>query len=32
MAQTRSNAEFRYYEIPAGEYILPLLGQGWEIS
>lgn len=32
MTQTRSNAEFRYYEIPAGEYILPLLGQGWEIS
>lgn len=32
MAQQKTNAEFRYYEIPAGEYILPLLGQGWEIS
>ena len=32
MSQQKTNAEFRYYEIPAGEYILPLLGQGWEIS
>ncbi len=22
--------EYRYYEIPSGEYVLPLLGKGWE--
>lgn len=32
MAKSKPNAEFRYYEIPSGEYVLALLGKGWEIS
>ena len=32
MAKSKPNAEFRYYENPSGEYVLALLGQGWEIS
>lgn len=30
MGKQKDKIEFRYYEIPIGEYILPLLGQGWE--
>lgn len=25
-----SNIEFRYYDMPAGQYILPKIGRGWE--
>lgn len=28
----KQRVEFRYYEMPAGDYILPLLGKGWEIN
>lgn len=28
--EIRKKLEFRYYTIPAGEYILPMLGKGWE--
>ncbi|MCR5452423.1 MAG: AraC family transcriptional regulator [Lachnospiraceae bacterium] len=30
MAKNKKKMEFRYYEIPKGEYILPKLGKGWE--
>lgn len=30
MSKQKSKIEFRYYEMPIGEYIRPLLGQGWE--
>ena len=30
MPKEKPRMEFRYYEIPAGDYVLPLLGRGWE--
>lgn len=30
MGKKKDKIEFRYYEMPIGEYILPLLGKGWE--
>ena len=30
MAKDKTKLEFRYYEMPAGEYVLPKLGRGWE--
>lgn len=27
----RTSYEFRYYQIPAGDYVMALLGKGWEI-
>lgn len=30
MAKKKKKMEFRYYDIPKGEYILPKLGKGWE--
>ena len=30
MAQEKKKIEFRYYNIPAGEYVLPKIGKGWE--
>lgn len=32
MARKKQRLEFRYYDIPAGEYVLPKLGKGWEIE
>lgn len=29
MKRQKQNVEFRYYEMPKGEYILPKLGDGW---
>jgi AraC-like DNA-binding protein len=31
MNQKKCRIEFRYYEKPAGTYILPKIGEGWEI-
>ena len=30
MAKKKKRMEYRYYEIPADTYVLPLLGKGWE--
>ena len=30
MAKQKDKIEFRYYEIPIGKYVLPMLGKGWE--
>lgn len=30
MKKQKGKIEFRYYDIPIGQYILPLLGEGWE--
>lgn len=30
MRKERTRIEFRYYDMPTGQYILPLLGEGWE--
>ncbi|MEE3356395.1 MAG: AraC family transcriptional regulator [Candidatus Weimeria sp.] len=30
MAKKKKKMEFRYYDIPKGEYVLPKLGKGWE--
>ena len=30
MTQEKKKIEFRYYNIPAGEYVLPKIGKGWE--
>ncbi len=30
MAREKQKMEFRYYDIPRGEYILPKLGKGWK--
>lgn len=29
MKKQKKNVEFRYYDIPKGEYVLPKLGDGW---
>ena len=30
MAREKQKIEFRYYDIPREEYVLPKLGKGWE--
>ena len=30
MTKTKKKLEFRYYTLPAGDYVLPKLGKGWE--
>jgi hypothetical protein len=30
VAKKKKKMEFRYYDIPKGEYVLPKLGKGWE--
>lgn len=30
MGKKKKKMEYRYYEMPSGSYILPLLGKGWE--
>ena len=30
MPKEKPRMEFRYYDIPKGEYVLPKLGKGWE--
>lgn len=30
MAKKKRRIEYRYYDMPSGSYILPLLGKGWE--
>ncbi len=30
MAKKKRRLEYRYYEMPSGHYVLPLLGKGWE--
>lgn len=30
MSKKKKRMEYRYYKIPAGTYVLPLLGKGWE--
>ena len=30
MVKKKKRMEYRYYEIPTGSYVLPLLGKGWE--
>ncbi len=30
MAKAKRKMEFRFYDIPKGEYVLPMLGDGWE--
>ena len=30
MTKEKQRMEFRYYEMPAGEYVLPKIGRGWE--
>lgn len=30
MAKKKRRMEYRYYDMPSGSYVLPLLGKGWE--
>ena len=30
MAKKKRRIEYRYYDMPSGSYVLPLLGKGWE--
>ncbi|MDD6667294.1 MAG: AraC family transcriptional regulator [Lachnospiraceae bacterium] len=30
MAKQKKKLEFRYYTLPEGDYVLPMLGKGWE--
>ncbi len=30
MVKKKKRMEYRYYEMPSGKYVLPLLGKGWE--
>lgn len=32
MAKRKGSLEFRYYNLPAGEYVMSKLGEGWEMT